>query len=91
MNIAMNRTRWIGVALWAGSLTCLVIAIGLGVATAQDMIARAWGVGLVIGFGLAAEAMFWAGGAVLGLSFFAKRAQWVSRLFDRRPASDPQA
>jgi hypothetical protein len=91
MNIPMNRTRWIGVALWAGSLVCLLIAVGFGVAVAQDMIAKALGISLTVGFGLAAEAMFWAGGAALGLSFFAKRGSWLSRLFARRAASDPQA
>jgi hypothetical protein len=55
------------------------------------MIAKALGISLTVGFGLAAEAMFWAGGAALGLSFFAKRGSLLSRLFARRAASDSQA
>ncbi len=91
MAIAMNRTRWIGVALWAGCLICTVVAVGFGLAAAQEMIDRAVGIGFAIGFGLAAEALFWSGGAVLGLSFFARNNSWLGRLVAMVTARKPPA
>jgi hypothetical protein len=65
-------------------------AIGLGWATANERLDKALGLALTVAFGVSAEASFWAGGAVLGLSFFTKRGGWVRRLFAGKPAEGAQ-
>ncbi len=86
----MTRTRMIGFGLWALCAALTAAAVGFGWAATNDLFGKAMGVSMTLGFALAAEAAFWSGGAVLGLSFFAKRGGWMKRLFKRAKTESAQ-
>jgi hypothetical protein len=86
----MTRMQMIGIGVWIGCAVATTAAIGLGWATANDHLDKAIGVGATVAVALLAEALFWTGGALLGLSFFAKRGGWLKRLFRRTPAEGAQ-
>ena len=82
----MTRMRWIGVLALVGAGVSVLGAIGLGVAVSQDAISREIGIAGAIAAAVLAEVLMWTGGAILGVSFLAKRGGWLRRIFARRPA-----
>jgi hypothetical protein len=87
----MTRTRWLGIGLLVSCAAFTAAAIGAGLAMENEAIAKPIGIPLAIGLLVAADVTFWSGGALLGLSFFAKRATWLTRLLKGNRAPAPRA
>lgn len=79
------RTRTVGFAFLGVSGASIVVAVALGVAAAQNGWEKGTVVSSTVALAVVAEACFWIGGGMLGLSVIRRRKEAIARFFGRRP------